>query len=182
MKRAIVLLPLLLCILNPPALAADAPPRTAAAALPVPKETSSVTRHSLTIDGQTIKYTATAGTLLVDNDKGDPIGSFFYVAYTKDGADLNRRPLTFLFNGGPGSSSIWLHMGSFGPVRVVTSDAKPTPPPPYDLVQNQYSLLDKSDLVFIDAIGTGFSRIVGTGTGKDFYGTDPDIASFGKFI
>ncbi|MGH8402822.1 MAG: S10 family peptidase, partial [Gammaproteobacteria bacterium] len=135
------------------------------------------------INGQTIKYTATAGNLVVDNDKGDAIGSFFYVAYTNDGVkNPDHRPLTFLFNGGPGSSSIWLHMGSFGPVRVVTSDAKPTPPPPYDLVPNQYSLLDKSDLVFIDAVGTGFSHIVGKGTPKDFYGTDPDIASFGKFI
>lgn len=182
MKKPLVLLPLLFCALTLPALAADTPPPTVATALPVPKETSSVTQHSVTIDGQSIKYTATAGTLLVDNDQGKPIGSFFYVAYTKDGADANRRALTFLFNGGPGSSSIWLHMGSFGPVRVVTSDAKPTPPPPYDLIQNQYSLLDKSDLVFIDAIGTGFSRIVGMGTSKDFYGTDPDIASFGKFI
>ncbi|MBU6421615.1 MAG: peptidase S10, partial [Gammaproteobacteria bacterium] len=182
MKKAIVLLPLLLCVFSLSAFAADAPAQPAAQTLPVPKETSSVTQHSVTIDGQTIKYTATAGNLLVDNDKGDAIGSFFYVAYTKDGADLNKRPVTFLFNGGPGSSSIWLHMGSFGPVRVVTSDAKPTPPPPYDLAQNQYSLLDKSDLVFIDAIGTGFSRIVGKGTPKDFYGTDPDIESFGKFI
>ncbi|MGH8415267.1 MAG: S10 family peptidase, partial [Gammaproteobacteria bacterium] len=182
MHKAIVLLPLLLCVFSLPAFAADAPAQPATQELPVPKETSSVTEHSLTISGQTLKYTATAGTLLVDNDAGKPIGSFFYVAYTRDGADLNRRPLTFLFNGGPGSSSIWLHMGSFGPVRVVTSDAKVTPPPPYDLVQNQYTLLDKSDLVFIDAIGTGFSRIVGQGTPKDFYGTDADIASFGKFI
>ncbi|MGH8396784.1 MAG: S10 family peptidase [Gammaproteobacteria bacterium] len=184
MKKVIVLLPLLmLCILSLPTFAADAPAKPMAQELPVPKETSSVTQHSVTINGQTIQYTATAGNLVVDNDKGDAIGSFFYVAYTKDGVkNSDQRPLTFLFNGGPGSSSIWLHMGSFGPVRVVTSDAKPTPPPPYDLVANQYSLLDKSDLVFIDAIGTGFSRIVGKGTPKDFYGTDADIESFGKFI
>lgn len=182
MKKLMLLGPLLLlCVCAAPAFASDAP-AAASHTLPVPKETSSVTQHSLTINGETLHYTATAGTLLVDNDNGKPIGSFFYVAYTKDGADLNRRPVTFLFNGGPGSSSIWLHMGSFGPVRVVTRDAKATPPPPYDLVQNQYSLLDKSDLVFIDAIGTGFSRIVGSGTPKDFYGTDADIASFGKFI
>jgi carboxypeptidase C (cathepsin A) len=177
--KKILLIALLLCAVTLRTLAANAP---APQVLPVPKETSSITHHSLSVDGKTIKYTATAGNLLVDDDAGKPIGSFFYAAYTKDGADLNRRPITFLFNGGPGSSSIWLHMGSFGPVRVVTSDAQPTPPPPYDLVQNQYSLLDKSDLVFIDAIGTGFSRIVGTGTPKDFYGTDADIASFGKFI
>ncbi|MGH8283691.1 MAG: S10 family peptidase [Gammaproteobacteria bacterium] len=185
MYKLLVSLPLLMLFLAAPTFAADAPAAATAetpAATPVPKESQSVTHGSVTINGKTIYYTATAGNLLVDNDKGKAIGSFFYVAYTKNGADLNRRPLTFLFNGGPGSSSIWLHMGSFGPVRVVTSDAKATPPPPYDLVQNQYSLLDKSDLIFIDAIGTGFSRIVGKGTPKDFYGTDADITSFGKFI
>ena len=184
MKNTLALLPLLLlCALSAPAYAADAPAKPATQELPVPQETSSVTQHSLTIDGQTIKYTATAGNLIIRNGKGDAIGSFFYVAYTQDGVKvMSRRPLTFLFNGGPGSSSIWLHMGSFGPVRVDTANAKATPPPPYRLVPNQYSLLDKSDLVFIDAIGTGFSRIVGNGTPKDFYGTDPDIQSFGKFI
>ncbi|MGH8281632.1 MAG: S10 family serine carboxypeptidase-like protein, partial [Gammaproteobacteria bacterium] len=183
MKKAIILLPLLLCVASLIAFAAEAPAKPVAQELPVPKEASSVTQHSVTIDGQTIKYTATAGNLVVDNDKGDAIGSFFYVAYTKDGVkNPDHHSLTFLFNGGPGSSSIWLHMGSFGPVRVVTNDAKPTPPPPYDLVPNQYSLLNKSDLVFIDAIGTGYSRIVGKGTPKDFYGTDADIESFGKFI
>jgi carboxypeptidase C (cathepsin A) len=178
---------LLLLAVSLPAFADDAPKagadKAADTTLPVPKETSSVTHHSVSIDGETVKYTATAGNLVIDDDKGDAIGSFFYVAYTKDGVKSNaRRPLTFLFNGGPGSSSIWLHMGSFGPVRVETTDADATPPAPYKLVPNQYSLLDKSDLVFIDAMGTGFSRIVGKGTPKDFYGTDPDIESFGKFI
>jgi carboxypeptidase C (cathepsin A) len=183
MKKAIVIVAVLLGVLSLSAFAADKTPQDASQELPVPKETSSVTHHSVVIGGRSIEYSATAGNLLVDNDEGDPIGSFFYVAYTEDGAkDLSRRPVTFLFNGGPGSSSIWLHMGSFGPVRVVTSDAKPTPSPPYDLVPNQYSLLDKTDLVFIDAIGTGFSRIVGKGEPKDFYGTDADIESFGKFI
>ena len=107
----------------------------------------------------------------------------FYVAYTKDGvADMKARPVTFLYNGGPGSSSIWLHMGSVGPMRVVTSDARPIPPAPFGLVENQNSLLDRSDLVFIDAPGTGFSRIVGKGEPKDFYGTDPDVKAFGQFI
>ncbi|MDE2235236.1 MAG: peptidase S10 [Gammaproteobacteria bacterium] len=185
MKKITTLLPmLLLCAMNLPVFADNPPTQPAAAKqLPVPKETSSVTRHSVKIGASTIQYTATAGNLLVDNGEGKPIGSFFYVAYTKDGvSDLSRRPVTFLFNGGPGSSSIWLHMGSFGPVRVVTSNAQPTPPPPYDIVPNQYSLLDKTDLVFIDAMGTGYSRIVGKGTDKDFYGTDADIESFGKFI
>ncbi|MGH8293478.1 MAG: S10 family peptidase, partial [Gammaproteobacteria bacterium] len=101
---------------------------------------------------------------------------------TKDGANATRRPLTFIYNGGPGSSSIWLEMGAFGPVRVVVSDAQATPPPPYDIVPNQYSLLDKSDLVFIDMVGSGYSRLAGKGTGKDFWGVDQDVASFGQFI
>ncbi len=188
MKRPLTLLPalLLLAVALPTVAATDTPaakPAAVAAALPVPKQEQSVTRHRLTIDARTIRYTATAGNLIIKNENNKAIGSFFYVAYTEDGVkDLSHRPVTFLFNGGPGSSSIWLHMGSFGPMRVVTSDAQATPPPPYDLVPNQYSLLDKSDLVFIDAIGTGFSRIVGQGTPKDFYGTDADIESFGKFI
>lgn len=174
---------LLLCTLGATAYADDAPASTGTQELPVPKEASAVTQHSVVINGQTLKYTAAAGNLVIKNDKGDAIGSFFYVAYTQDGVkDVSHRPVTFLFNGGPGSSSIWLHMGSFGPMRVETADAKVTPSPPYKLVPNQFSLLDKSDLVFIDAIGTGFSRIVGKGTPKDFYGTDPDIESFGKFI
>jgi len=184
MKKTIALLPLLLLwVFVIPAFAVETPAQSAVNELPVPKETSSVTHHSLAINSRTIQYSATAGNLVIKNDKNQAIGSFFYVAYTKDGVkNLSHRPVTFLFNGGPGSSSIWLHMGSFGPVRVVTSNAKPTPPPPYALVPNQYSLLDKSDLVFIDAIGTGFSRIVGKGVPKDFYGTDADIKSFGKFI
>ncbi len=154
-----------------------------AAALPVPEERSVVTHHTLTLDGRRLRYTATAGNLLLRNDKNQVIGSMFYVAYTADGVkNPVRRPLTFLFNGGPGSSSIWLHMGAFGPVRVETADAQATPPAPYRIVSNHYSLLDRSDLVFIDAMGTGFSRLAGAGAPKDFYGTDADIASFGKFI
>jgi carboxypeptidase C (cathepsin A) len=150
--------------------------------LPVPPESSSVTQHTVTVDGQKIQYSATAGTLLVRNDENDPVGSFFYVAYTKDGADPRTRPVTFLYNGGPGSASIWLHMGSVAPVRVVTTDAGDTPPAPYDLEPNPYSLIDRSDLVFVDAIGTGLSRIVGKGEPTDFYGVDQDIRSFADFI
>jgi carboxypeptidase C (cathepsin A) len=147
-----------------------------------PAESSSVTSHTVTIDGQTIKYSARAGNLLVKNDSNAVIGSMFYVAYTKDGADLQHRPVTFLFNGGPGSSSVWLHLGSFAPVRVATTAAEPTPPAPYTLAENPFSLLDRTDLVFIDAMATGFSRIAGKGTGKDFFGTDQDIRAFGDFI
>ena len=123
--------------------------------LPIPPERSVVTSHNVRIDGRNLAYKATAGTLLLRNDKGEPTVSMFYVAYTIDGGKTANRPLTFLYNGGPGSSSMWLHMGSFGPVRVANQGDQPIPPPPYSTVPNQYSLLDKSDLVFIDAPGTG---------------------------
>lgn len=148
---------------------------------PAPKP--AVTHHRATIGGKAIAYTATAATIDLTNDKNELIGRMFYVAYTQDDvADASKRPLTFLFNGGPGSSTIWLHMGSFAPVRVKTADAASTPPAPYELVPNDESLLDESDLVFVDAMGTGFSRIVGKGEPKDFYGTDPDVAAFAQFI
>jgi carboxypeptidase C (cathepsin A) len=150
--------------------------------LPVPPERSVVTRHSVRIDGRTIAYTATAGTLLIKDDKGKPTVSMFYVAYTADGSKDGKRPVTFMYNGGPGSSSMWLHMGSFGPVRVANRGDQPIPPPPYATVPNNYSLLDKSDLVFIDAPGTGWSRLVGAAKGKDFYGIDQDADAFAKFI
>ncbi len=146
---------------------------------PVPKEEKSVTHHSVTVDGKSIAYDATAGTLLIKNEKDEPVASMFYVAYTSGDA---HRPVTFIFNGGPGSSSMWLHMGSVAPLRVVTPDAQPTPPAPYDLAPNPYSLIDKSDLVFVDAIGTGFSKPVGKGEGKDFWGVDQDVSAFGRFI
>jgi carboxypeptidase C (cathepsin A) len=185
MNKAFACMAFLALLVANPAFAADKAPaaKSADTATPVPKEEKVVTQHNVSINGQTIRYTATAGTLLLRDDKGDPTASVFYVAYTKDGVgDLAHRPVTFLYNGGPGSSSIWLHMGAFGPMRIVTSNAAPTPPPPYDIVSNQYSLLDKSDLVFIDAIGTGFSTPVGKATGKDFWGVDQDVKSFGQFI
>ncbi|HET7675541.1 MAG TPA: peptidase S10 [Gammaproteobacteria bacterium] len=146
------------------------------------RPTRSVTHHSITIDGRRIRYQATAGTLVLRNDSDEAIGSMFYVAYTRDGVDKSRRPIAFAYNGGPGSASLWLHMGSFGPVRVVNNGAQPIGPAPYRLVDNAYSLLDKTDLVFIDAIDTGYSRIAGKGTTKDFFGVDEDVASFAQFI
>jgi carboxypeptidase C (cathepsin A) len=149
----------------------------------VPPEKSSVTKHDLNVNGQTLHYTATASTLLIrDGEDDHPYGSIFSVAYTLDGADANTRPVTFLYNGGPGSATIWLHMGSVGPVRVVTDSPDATGPAPYQLVPNQYTLLDKTDLVFIDAPLTGFSRAVGKGTPKDFTGVDQDLKAFTKFI
>jgi carboxypeptidase C (cathepsin A) len=141
-----------------------------------------VTKHTIALHGTELAYTATAGTLLVRDAGDEPIGSFFYVAYTKDGENAGSRPLTFLYNGGPGSSSVWLHMGSLGPKRVPTPDGAITRPAPYELVDNPQTLLDRSDLVFVDAMGTGFSRLAGKGTPKLFYGIDEDGAAFTKFI
>ena len=148
------------------------------------QEKSSVTQHSIRLDGQTIPYTATAGLVLLKNDKGEPEGLMYSVAYTRsDVKDLSQRPISFLYNGGPGSATLWLHMGAFGPMRVETTNAPDfTPPGPYKLVENTESLLDKSDLVFIDAMGTGFSHAVCKGQPKDFYGIDEDIDAFGQFI
>jgi carboxypeptidase C (cathepsin A) len=149
---------------------------------PVPKEEKSVTHHSVTINGHDVAYTATAGNLIIKNEKDEPIATMFYVAYTADNGKPDHRPVSFAYNGGPGSSSIWLHMGAFGPMMVVTSNAAPTPPPPYDLVPNGDSLLDKTDLVFIDAVSTGYSQPVGKAEGKDFWGVDEDVNAFGTFI
>ena len=150
---------------------------------PIPPEKNSVTEHSLSLDAKTLAYKATAGTLLINGEDEKPDASVFYVAYTLDNvSDLKARPVTFLYNGGPGSASMWLHMGSVGPVRVVTASPEATGSAPYQLVPNQYSLLDLTDLVFIDAVGTGYSRPVGKGTLKDFAGTDQDVRAFEKFI
>jgi carboxypeptidase C (cathepsin A) len=150
-----------------------------------PKAEQSVTEHSIAIGGKTISYTATAGTLLVRNDKDEPTAAIGYIAYVQrpgDTGGASRRPITFAYNGGPGSSSIWLHMGALGPRRIVTTDAGPTLPPPYRVVDNAYSILDKTDLVMIDPVGTGLSHAVGEAKDKDFWGVDPDIESVSRFI
>ncbi|HEX7324372.1 MAG TPA: peptidase S10 [Rhodanobacteraceae bacterium] len=152
-----------------------------------PKATKSVTEGSVVVEGKRINYTATAGTIILKNRKGQPTGSMFYVAYTKRGANPSKRPITFMYNGGPGSSTIWLHMGAYGPKRIVTADHTHTPAAPYKLVDNEYSLLDVTDEVFIDAMSTGYSRIIrkdhgGAGSKKLFYGVDPDVKAFGQFI
>ncbi len=151
-------------------------------AAPIPPEKPSVTHHELSLAGKPLKYTATAGTLLIRDEDDKPYGSIFYVAYTLDGADPASRPVSFLYNGGPGSATLWLHMGSFGPVRIQTASPDPTPGPPFKLIPNDASLLDKTDLVFIDAPLTGYSRAVGKGTPKDFAGVDQDLHAFDRFI
>src|SRR5260370_10758956 len=148
-----------------------------------PKEESSVTDHSIKIGSQTIPYKATAATILLKNETDEPTALVYYTAYTRsDLTDLSQRPVSFIYNGGPGSSSVWLHMGSFSPRRVITVNAGATPPAPYKLSENPYCLLDKADLVFLDPVGTGFSRAVGKAQDKDFWGVDQDVKSLAQFI
>jgi carboxypeptidase C (cathepsin A) len=148
-----------------------------------PKEESSVTEHSIRVGGQLINYTATFGSILIKDDKDEPTALVFYTAYTRsDTKDMSQRPLTFAYNGGPGSASAWLHMGAFGPRRIVTDDPKFTPPAPYRLMDNAYSLIDKTDIVFLDPVGTGFSRAVGKAANKDFWGIDQDVHSLAQVI
>jgi len=141
-----------------------------------------VTHHQITVDGKAVKYTATAGRLPIKRGDGRIEAEMFYVAYTLDGQDAARRPLTFAFNGGPGSSSIWLHMGALGPRKVVMQPDGFMPPAPYRMEDNASTLLDKSDLVLIDAIGTGFSRAADSELFKKFWGVKGDIEAFSEFI
>src|SRR5262249_39761750 len=141
-------------------------------------------------------YDAFAGTIVVhpknwddvpqNEDKDDknlpPQASMFYAAYFKSSDASGQRPVTFFYNGGPGSSTVWLHMGAFGPKRVVTLDNSHTPAAPYPLINNDFSLLDATDMVFVDAPGTGFSRIAGKDREKNFYGVDADAEAFADFI
>jgi carboxypeptidase C (cathepsin A) len=156
---------------------------------PTPEEQLSVTKHSVTIGGQQIAYTATAGTLILreeDDEEGKeatPKAEIFFVAHTRDDTDdVGSRPLTFSFNGGPGSSSVWLHLGVLGPRRVLMKDEPVPPPPPYRLVDNEYSLLDMTDLVFIDPVTTGYSRTLPEEKPKQFHDFEKDIESVGEFI
>ncbi len=147
-----------------------------------PSKDSSV-HDSLTIGGRAIPYTATAGTITLKNASGAPACSMFYVAYTADGiVNPAGRPVTFFYNGGPGSSTVWLRMASFGPKRVEIANATATAPAPYTLVDNEFSLLDKTDMVFVDAPGTGFSRLLGGATPEQFYGVDQDGRAFKQFV
>lgn len=146
-------------------------------------EAAAVTKHSIVLNGSTLAYTAKAGHLVArDPASNAEEASFFYVAYTADGADPATRPVTFFYNGGPGSASIWLHLGSFGPKRLVTGDPATNAPTPFPLVDNAESLLDVSDLVFVDAIGTGYSEAIAPNTNQTFWGVDKDAAAFRDFV
>ena len=149
------------------------------------KDELTVTRHQAQIGGQQIPYTVTAGTLVVRRDSADakPRASIFFVAYTRDRVDdLGARPISFCFNGGPGSSSVWLHLGMLGPHRVPMRDDAVPDKPPYKLIPNTESLLDQTDLVFIDPVSTGYSRAAKGEDKKQFHGFDEDIESVGEFI
>ena len=161
---------------------------------------SQVTQGSITVGGHKVVYQAEAGVLVIhqkdpmDDDPpppGDhggnpppqpPEATMSYVAYFQGDHENAQRPITFVFNGGPGSSSVWLHMGAFGPKRVLTKDDSHSPAAPYQLVDNEYTLLDASDLVFVDAPGTGFSHLRGADKEKAFYGVDEDAHAFANFI
>ena len=191
--------------------APDAKPKPTAAPVAAPAP-DSTTEGSVTAGGATIAYKAVAGTITVgateeqdaqlgpdgkplpdteaaitaaaskDPKDAPPVARMFYVAYFKKDAKTEDRPITFLYNGGPGSSTVWLHMGSFGPKHVVTSDDRHLAGAPYKLVNNAYSLLDVSDLVFIDMPGTGFGRLVGKDKEKAFWGVDEDAHAYARFI
>jgi carboxypeptidase C (cathepsin A) len=148
-----------------------------------PQGASSLTQHHLAAGARSLDYSATAGTLIVRDDDDKPIASIGYVAYVRhDAKSAAARPLMFAFNGGPGSSSLWLHMGVLGPRRVLVSDPGPTPPGPYRTVDNEFSVLDKSDLVMIDPVGTGVSHAVCNHHDEEFWGVDADIDSISRFI
>jgi carboxypeptidase C (cathepsin A) len=146
------------------------------------KEARVVTHHSGTFEGKVISYEATAGTLTIRNDLGKPTASMFYVAYVMDKDQGEHRPITFFYNGGPGSASLWLHLGSFGPVRVLTDSPEATHGAPFQLEANNETLLGKTDMVFLDAIGAGYSRGLGETKDEKFWGVDADIGSFSRAI
>ncbi len=158
---------------------------------PEPKDVIAQTQHKIIIDGQELSYTVTAGTIVLKEEEekeekaeGEKAkASIFFIAYSKnDVNDTAQRPITFSFNGGPGSSSVWLHLGVLGPRRVDNHDVDSPVLPPYRLVDNEFSLLDQTDLVFIDPVGTGFSRAVPGEKPKQFYDFKKDIESVGDFI
>ena len=205
---AVVLASLLLC--SAPAFAA--PPATASTPAQAGSDSDSgspslvkrlstpmttTTHGTVTVEGKSISYDAVAGTMVINgtgNQESVPQVAMSYFAYFKQGDNPGKRPITFVYNGGPGSSTMWLHMGTWGPKRVVTNDHTHTPPAPYQLVNNDYSLLDATDLVFIDMPGTGFGRLLATGKdqaaidkkhkelAKDYWGVDQDAQAFARFI
>jgi carboxypeptidase C (cathepsin A) len=184
-RAAPLALALALVAFTAPAAAQDAKdekPAAEEAAKPVPPPQVSVTHHKGTFGGKAISYTATASETYLKDKDGTPKASIFSTSYVKDGNDPNR-PVTFLFNGGPGSGSVWLHMGAFGPKRVaIPSNGTDDGAPPYPIVDNPDSLLEVTDVVFIDPVGTGFSHALGKTDPKEYWGVSADAKSVAEFI
>ncbi len=163
------------------------PPAPAPPEKKPPEEKVSTTRHAITLDGQRVAYTATAGNVVLKDDDGTAKASVFYIAYTRDGEpgrapDPGSRPVTFSFNGGPGAASLWVHMGAFGPKKVARDDEGMALPPPVRMIDNEFSLLDVTDLVFIDPVSTGYSRPAPGQDPKQFHGVRQDVQWVGEFI
>ncbi|MBX3010363.1 MAG: hypothetical protein KF832_02605 [Caldilineaceae bacterium] len=150
---------------------------------PQPTDELVTTEHELVMDGELLAYRATTGTLVMKDETGKAKAKIFFIAYTKKAVtDLSTRPLTISFNGGPGASSVWLHLGVLGPKRVLSGDVDQLQPPPYRLTDNEHTLLKVSDLVFIDPVSTGYSRPAPGEEAKQFHGLEKDIESVGDFI
>jgi len=183
MTRPILNLGLLfLFALSAHAVEPDSAADTKPAAEDMPEAESFTSEHEVRIAGKTIRYTATAGTMILRDAEDKPVASLGYTAYVRQGtADLGQRPIMFAYNGGPGSSSLWLHMGILGPRRAVANDLAATGAP-YQTVNNEFSVLDRTDIVMIDPVGTGLSRPVGEAKGEDFWGVTKDAESVGNFI
>ncbi len=175
MKRISFLSLIPACLAIAPAFG-QAPPSST---VDVPTSTS---KHVIKLGGIDLAYTATAGTLDIKSDDNETEGRIFYVAYTKDGAPVGKRPILFAYNGGPGSSSTWLHLGTLGPQRVAMKDDGTMPPPPFHTVDNQETWLSDTDVVMVDAMGTGYSRPAKPEFGKKFYGIQQDLHGFAEFI
>ena len=188
MRRSLAIILTLCVAVNAAASGADTPApdsknREEEGARSAPMETQQTTAHQLTLGGRVVRYRATAGTLVLRSDEGKPVASMFYIAYVADrGKTSADRPLTFLYNGGPGSASLWLNVGGFGPSRAVAAAPQPTEAAPYRFVDNEASLLDETDLVFLDAIGTGYSRALGEAKDAQFWGVDSDVDAFARGI
>ncbi len=186
MIRPAIAAALIAALLPLPAFAADddakSPPKAEKSDDAIPPPTRSITKHSGSFGGVKLAYTAITGETYLKDKDGKPTAAIFSTTYLKDGPTDPRRPVVFLWNGGPGSGSVWLHMGAFGPKRVRLPDAKDDGAPPYPIVDNPDSLLDAADLVFIDPVGTGFSKALGKTEAKTFWGVTADAKSINQFI
>ena len=181
-RRSIYLFLIILLFSQPPGFSADESPQKKAPPQS-PDPLVSVTHHAIRINGKELSYTATAGCMQLEREDGKPQAKVFYTAYTRDDVrDLSQRPVTFAFNGGPGSSSVWLHMGALGPKKVLLNDEGFSSPLPYRLEVNENTLLDVTDIVMIDPVSTGYSRPEKGVNPRDFHGVNEDVESVGEFI